>query len=162
METGGPRFYACGVDSGYYLSQMQETGSLQLGSVVSQRPSKLHEAEVEFQDAKGGRYFLRVLFYPEAQGSGQAQYRQAVNDNIRMAFVASFSLLCVTGHLSHSHSHRPVQMVFCALSSGWFVANPALLVSISCSPVSFCCFLNLAIVWQNYPRLYNVDNKKNH
>lgn len=67
METGGPRFYACGVDSGYYLSQMRETGSLQLGSVVSQRPSKLHEAEVEFQDAKGGRYFLRVLL-PRSTG----------------------------------------------------------------------------------------------
>lgn len=71
METGGPggpRFYACGVDSGCYLSQMQETGSLQLGSVVSQRPSKLDEAEVEFQDAKGGRYFLRVLFLPRSTG----------------------------------------------------------------------------------------------
>ena len=85
------------VDSGCCLSQMQETGSLQLGSVVSQRPRNWGGVEVKFQGAKGGGYFLRVPFYPEAQGSGQAQYRQAVNDNIRMAFVASFSLLFVTG-----------------------------------------------------------------
>lgn len=70
-RPGGPGFYACRlqrVDSGCYLSQMQETGSLQLGSVVSQRQRKWGGAEVKFQDAKEGGYFLRVPFLPRSTG----------------------------------------------------------------------------------------------